>query len=257
MADDALIEALGIVMREHETRLSAMIETRSAALADRLETRSAALEARIDAKILEVKDGEPGLNQVIIAPHFIGNDDVIEKNQTAYWEAGLWQAIRKTCGSPAKDPNSWKCLVPGIAAVEGRQDWQARETVTVVRMSDGAVHEIRARMLPGILPADFVKRGIRPIADDLLFDGVTQKRARIDDADPAEPGDWEIRTLAGRRGKPGEVKKGDKGEAGAGIKAAFVEHDHGRGVPVMVLELTDGEHVAVDLPSIGGGAGAA
>jgi HK97 family phage portal protein len=90
-----------------------------------------------------------------------------------------------------------------LAGIETRQDWRRRELVFEFRLSDGSVQESRARMLPGILPADHAALGWGVITGDIIRDGEFDRVALCDDPQPGRPDHWSVREIRGRRGRAG------------------------------------------------------
>lgn len=199
---EAILTALAERLVEQEERTGAALANSLDALAAEF---SAALDARL-AELPEPRDGEPGkdgLDRVLALPRHIGPAEPFERNEIAWWRNGIWQAVRAGLGDPETDPAGWQCLVPGLAAIEAREDWTRRELVFAFRLSDGHCHETRARMLPGVLPPDYAERGVGVIAGDIVRDGDFERTALVDGPEPGNPEHWQTREIRGRRGRPG------------------------------------------------------
>lgn len=211
---EAIFGALGLALVEQEERGASALAAVGASLADQF---AETLERRLEALPVP-RDGAPGqagLDRVLTLPRYIEPGEPFERNEIAWWNCGLWQAVRAGIGDPGHDPGGWRCLVPGIASIEAREDWSKRELVIGFRMSGGELHETRARMLPGLLPPDWEEKGIGIIAGDLIRDGEFERLALIDGAEPGCVEHWHAREIRGRRGRPGD--KGETGRPGAGL----------------------------------------
>jgi len=222
--DPALLTALGEALVEQEARQRQVMAGFIADLSDDL---TAYVEGRF-AELPTVKDGDPGqagIDRVLTLPRWVGPSDAFERNDVAAFKGGIWQAVRAGLGDPDTDPSGWRCLVPGVFAIETREDWSTRELIFAFRMSDGHLNETRARMLPGLLPIGWVDEGIGVIAGDIIRDGDFEKTALKDGADPANPEDWLSRDTRGRRGRPGEIGKGDPGRPGPGLTGLTLATD--------------------------------
>lgn len=211
---EAIFAALALALVEQERDTENAIAGASAALSEyftgELDRRLAALPVPRDGA-----PGQAGLDKVLTLPRYLEPGEPFERNEIAWWNCGLWQAVRAGVGDPGHDPSGWRCLVPGVAAITSSEDWGKRELVFAFVMSGGERHETRARMLPGLLPADWQERGIGVIAGDLIRDGDFERLALIDGPDWGNPEDWAIREIRGRRGRPGEP--GPRGLPGPGL----------------------------------------
>lgn len=216
MPDTAIFEALGVALVEQERKFVTELDAAIAALVDDL---AETLDRRF-AELPVPRDGEPGkdgVDRVLALPRHIGPREPFERNEIAWHAGGLWQAVRAGAGDPDNDPAAWKCLVPGVASMAASEDWERREFVFAFRMSDGHLHETRARMLPGLLPPDYRQRGLGVICGDIIRDGDFERTALVDDPDPADPLHWQTREIRGRRGRDGKGLPGDPGPPGPGL----------------------------------------
>lgn len=222
---DPIFAALGQALADQERATDEAI----ASAVDQLAVR---FLSTLDQRFKDLptpKDGEPGqdgIDRVLVLPRYInGPDQRFERNEVAAFKGGIWQAVRAGQGDPDHDPSAWQCLVPGVAGIEAREDWAKRELIFGFRMSDGHLNETRARMLPGLLPADWEDQGIGIIAGDIVRDGDFERTALKDGADPANAQDWSIREIRGRRGRPGETAKGEQGKPGPGLTGLSLARD--------------------------------
>ena len=246
---ETLVEAMGLALAETEVRAAAALvaaETRAAAALEALQddvagalydldTRTAAaLQARF-ADMLEKLAGEiaalpppdpggpgapgppgrDGIDRQLALPRAVRSTDICEANEIAVCCGGIWQSVRVTSGGPEDDPAGWKCLVPGVADFSLREDMAARELVFAARMSDGRVHECRARQGAMQLPPDYLARGWGVLAGDTVrAEGAdVEAMALRDGALLGQAADWSETRLRGFRGQKGP--RGDPGPPGA------------------------------------------
>lgn len=207
MALDAqrIIKAVGALLAEHEA------QTQSALQVIREDTAAAI------AALPEPEPGAPGrdgVDRIAVLPRWVKAGEACPANELAWWQSGIWQAVRATSGSPADDPTGWQCLVPGVHAIETREDWARREVVIGLRMSDGTCHECRGRMPATRLPPNYEARGWGVLAGDtlLLEDGENEMIALRDGAQLDIAEHWEVYRYRGLRGQRG--KQGDQGPPG-------------------------------------------
>lgn len=215
----AILAAVAERLVEHERRGAAALDN-FGRLIDALADRFADELDRRFAELPVPSDGEPGkdgLDRVLALPRHVKAGEAFERNEIAWHAGGLWQAVRAGVGGPDDDPAAWRCLVPGVAAIEAVEDWTRREFVFAFRMSDGHRHETRARMLPGYLPPGWHEAGVGVIAGDLVRDGEFERTALVDGADPGDPTQWLCREIRGRRGRDGKSLPGDPGPPGPGL----------------------------------------
>lgn len=232
MDSEAIFSALGAALVDHERKMTAELDLALRALAD---DWSDELDRRL-GELPAPRDGEPGkdgLDRVLALPRHIGPAERYERNDIAWWRAGIWQAVRAGQGDPETDPGGWKCLVPGIAAIETREDWRKRELVFAFVLASGERHETRARMLPGFLPPDWQASGIGVLAGDIMREGDFERLALVDGADPAKASDWQAREIRGRRGRDGKGLPGERGPAGPGLVGLTFAREPGG--PLVIL----------------------
>lgn len=282
---ETVAEAIGLALAETETRAAAAIaaaETRAAAALDTLQgdivealddldTRTAAaLQARfadmLERMAAEIgalpppdpgepgapgRDGRDGIDRQLALPRAVRSGDTCEANEIAVCCGGIWQAVRVTSGGPEDDPAGWKCLVPGVTDFTVREDMAARELVFAARMSDGRVHECRARQGACQLPPDYLARGWGVLAGDTLrAEGAdVEAMALRDGALLGQAADWSetrLRGFRGQKGPPGE--RGPPGDRGPGL----VGLDLARGDAGLVLipryadPAVEAEPIAID-----------
>lgn len=248
MLDGArIIKAVGVMLAEHE----AQTESQLAAIRGETADAIAALPAP--------EPGEPGrdgTDRIMALPRWVKEGEACPVNELAWWKSGIWQSVRATSGSPADDPSGWACLVPGVHAIETKEDWTRRELVIGLRMSDGHLHECRSRMPATRLPPDYEQRGWGVLAGDtLLLEGgefemfAVKDGAQLDVAD-----DWETYRYRGPRGQkvrgdPGPP--GPPGPPGAGLIGLDIVTDPtGRGaalLPRYADKSVKAEPVVIDL----------
>ena len=205
----AIIEAVGQTLVDAESRAAERFEEFRADMLERF--------AEFIGQIPDPEPGRDGVDRVMALPRYVKPGESCELNCIAWANAGIWQSVRATSGGPSDDPSGWKCLVPGVAAIETREDWPARELVIGLRMSDGQLHECRGRMPATRLPPDFMQRGwgvlagdtLRPPGEDI------ELMALRDGAALGEASDWQETRLRGFRGQKGGA--GDRGPAGPGL----------------------------------------
>jgi hypothetical protein len=230
---------------ELETRLAELAAARGAdadfaaaerrALEDHLAAAEATTAMLVDVKLSKAiselpapRDGQDGTDRILALPRTVREDEACEHNAIVHHRFGLWQAVRATSGDPDTDPAGWKCLVPGVAGIETREDYARREMIAGFRMSDGRLHECRWRMPATYLPHDYRQRGWGVIAGDILRDGDHDHVALVDN--PAPPAgensdQWQKLQVIGRRGRPGESVKGEPGPPGPGLEGLAIVRD--------------------------------
>jgi hypothetical protein len=244
---EAVLGAVGLVLAEHGEETRALIDAQRCAVLEQLEQ----LEQRLET-LPEPAPGEPGrdgTDKIVLLPRHIGAADAFAANDIAWHNGGIWQAVRNGIGDPSRDPAGWKCLVPGISAIETREDFATRELIFGFRMSDGTLHESRSRMPAGFLPADYAARGWGVIAGDIVRDGDFDRQALRDN--PSEPADWTLREVRGRRGRDGKSMPGEPGRPGPGLIGLTLARDAQTARLVIVPTFADpavkAEPVAIDL----------
>lgn len=179
--------------------------------------------------------GRDGIDRQLALPRYVKAGETCEANVIAWANAGLWQSVRVTSGGPADDPSGWRCLVPGVASIESRMDWEAREIVFGLRMSDGTLHECRGRMPATQLPQDYLERGWRVIAGDTLRPppdlpgDEIELLALVDGAALGVPEHWRETRLRGFRGQKGpRGDAGERGPPGPGLTGLDIVQSDGR-----------------------------
>jgi hypothetical protein len=243
-----ILEAVGLVLAEQaadtERQLAQLRSDCAAALAEAIDS------------LPEPEPGTPGQDRILALPRYVREGESCEANAIAWNNGGLWQSVRVTSGSPADDPSGWKCLVPGVAAIETREDWATRELVIGLRMSDGTLHECRGRMPATQLPPDYLARGWGVLAGDTLRPPPEKPGEEIellalrDGAALGDPQAWRemrLRGFRGQKGKPGD--KGNPGPPGPGLAGLALGKANGRLaiVPRFADPNIKAEPIAVDL----------
>lgn len=246
-----ILEAVGLVLAEQaaetETRMAQLRSDCAAALAEAIDSLPAPEPGAA---------GRDGTDRILALPRYVREGESCEPNTLAWCAAGIWQSVRVTSGSPADDPSGWKCLVPGVAAIETREDWATRELVIGLRMSDGVCHECRGRMPATQLPPDYLERGWGVLAGDTLRPPPDLPGEEIellalrDGAALGDPDAWREIRLRGFRGQKG--LRGDPGERGPpGPGLAGLELGRAGGRLALVPRFADpaikAEPIAVDL----------
>lgn len=241
---------------------SAEIADALASADERTDGLLAELETRFAEALENLPEPEPGergrdgLDRVLALPRYVREGETCEANVIAWAMAGLWQSVRVTSGGPADDPSGWRCLVPGVHAIETREDWTSRELVIGLRMSDGTLHECRGRMPATQLPPDYLARGWGVLAGDTLRPPPEQPGDEIellalkDGAALGNAEDWRetrLRGFRGQKGKPGD--KGERGPPGPGLAGLGLarEGDRLALVPRYADPTIEAEPIAVDL----------
>lgn len=243
-----ILEAVGQVLAEHQADVMRRLDAQR-------EDFTRALAERIDA-LPEPAPGEPGrdgVDRILALPRYVKEGESCEANAIAWCNAGIWQAVRATSGGPIDDPSGWKCLVPGVAAIETREDWAARELVFGLRMSDGQLHECRGRMPATLLPNDYLQRGWGVLAGDTLRPVPEQPGDEVelmalrDGAALGDPAHWHERRLRGFRGQKGP--RGEAGPPGPGVTGLALARagDRLAIVPRFADPAIKAEPIAVDL----------
>ena len=173
---DTFIEALGIVLSNSEKRAAGELHQAEDRLEDRLLASISDMWSRVTAKFddRDQRAAEAQKEQVAL---------ILEK---------MADEIRKIPPPP-----------PTLVGVEAREDWTAREHVTVHRMSDGTEFETRSRMMPGVLPLDYAALGWGVIKGDMIRDGDFDRTALVDNPSIGRSDHWSVREVRGRRGRPG------------------------------------------------------
>lgn len=238
MSDGAsILEAVGIILADMESRTGA-----------RLGVIANDCTAQIEAAIAQLPEPQPGapgrdgVDRIMAAPRFVRSGEACPANELACWQNGIWQSVRATGGDPGEDPFGWRCLVPGIHGRETRQDWQTRETVSVLQLSDNTFLETRTRMAPMVLPSDYLVRSIGVLAGDTRRNeaGDMEYMALVDGADEADSESWRETRLRGFRGQKGpKGERGDRGPAGAGLVDFTLVDDPARGQLALVPRFSD------------------
>lgn len=211
-----ILEAVGQVLAEHTADVMRRLDAQRDDMLQHVAERLADLPAP--------EPGEPGrdgLDRILALPRYVKAGESCEPNAIAWANAGIWQSVRATSGGPLDDPSGWQCLVPGVAAIETREDWKTRELIFGLRMSDGQLHECRGRMPATLLPNDYLARGwgvlagdtLRPVPDQPGDD--LELLALVDGATLGEASHWHERRLRGFRGQKGA--RGDPGPPGPGL----------------------------------------
>ncbi len=249
----AILRAVGTMLAESDAEHGKAL----AAVREEVAEQLAALPAPVPGPPgRDGENGKDGLDRVLAAPASAVPGKRCPRNEIIHHGRGIWQSIRETSGDPDEDPAGWKCLVPGIAAIEFAEDMGSRRATCTIRTSDGMAHEIGWRLPAGFLPPDWQERGWGILAGDILPDGDHHYRALIDS--PGNPlaeataDNWQKVQVVGRRGKIGpQGIPGDRGEAGPGIKGlALVRNEAGTGLAI-VPEYADprinAEPIAIDL----------
>lgn len=215
----AILEAVGLVLAERaadsDHALAELKRWCEGEIAERIDALPAPLPG---APGRDGSDGRDGTDRVLALPRYVREGESCEANTIAWANAGIWQSVRVTSGGPADDPSGWRCLVPGVAAIETSEDWARRELVIGLRMSDGQLHECRGRMPATLLPPDYRARGwgvlagdtVRPVPDQPGDE--MELLALVDGADIDRPDHWRATRLRGFRGQKGP--RGDPGERG-------------------------------------------
>jgi hypothetical protein len=250
------IEGLGLILAEHEAATAARLDDMSARVADTIQSRLDDINARvadtIQSRLDAIQPGAPGRDgqdKILLLPRHVGAGEPYAANDVAWHAGGIWQAVRNGCGPPDADPAGWRCLVPGIAAIETREDFATRELCFGFRLSDGTLHECRARMPAGALPADYQARGWGVIAGDTIRDGDFEREAIRDN--PTGPADWAVREVRGRRGRDGKSVPGEPGRPGPGLVGLTLARNAQTGQLVIVPAFADpavqAQPIAVDM----------
>lgn len=178
--------------------------------------------------------GSPGLDKPIMDLYTLDLDDILSKGSLGIHNGGIWQAVRKTKGSPDKDPDGWRLVVRGVEQASVSIDVENREHVFEVHLNDGTVTKTAVPMLPGYhTPVEGVRnlKGDYYLEEDMLFfwDGE----------------EWKSMSLRGPQGDRG--RKGVKGEDAPKISRM----DIGGSLPDdldLVVKLTDGTSYSVKIP---------
>lgn len=170
--------------------------------------------------------GEAGIDRPLIAPYSITKDSRLDKGDVAVFRGGLFQATRKTQGDPDTDPESWRCLVSGIAGCHADHDPKKRMRTMTVLLSDGTVVAHEFEDLPRHVHPDEQERFV---CGDFNFSDEGEFRV----FEGREKG-WRKFSVIGPEGARG--RKGAKGDTGA----------EGRGLSDIAFEVNDaGFHFAV------------
>jgi len=171
--------------------------------------------------------GEPGRDRPVFDIYDIEPGDKLAKNDIGRFSGSLWQAVRKTKGSPKEDPSGWRNILDGIEDITQAFDAEARQHVVTVHRSSGETHDVKVKGLPTV----FTEEPKTPIEGDILIQGKALS-VFIDE----EWREYNIQGQTGDKGDPG--KRGPKGLAGVGIKdIEFLTKD---GHVVVWLTMTDG-----------------
>lgn len=243
-----IIKAVGVMLAEHE----AQTETQLATIREETAQAIAALPAP------EPGDpGRDGVDRIMALPRWVKEGEACPANEIAWWQSGIWQSVRATSGNPADDPSGWQCLVPGVHAIDTSEDWTRRELVIGLRMSDGHLHECRARMPATRLPPDFEARGWGVLAGDTLLmeGGETERLALVDGAQMDVAEHWEeyrYRGVRGQRGKQGDPGgPGKEGPPGPGVIGLDIVADPTGSAAALLPKYADksvkAEPVVIDL----------
>lgn len=247
----AILEAVGQVLADS----AAATEARLAAMREDFEGRLAAMFDNLPEPI-PGDPGRDGLDRILALPRYVRAGETCEANAIAWANSGIWQSVRVTSGGPVDDPSGWKCLVPGVASIESREDWTTRELVIGLRMSDGTLHECRGRMPATQLPTDYLERGWQVLAGDTLrpppdLPGEEMELlALVDGAALGNPDDWRATRLRGFRGQKGlRGDPGERGPPGPGLAGLDLIQAGGRLAlqPRFADPAVKGEAIAVDL----------
>ena len=179
-------------------------------------------------------DGRDGVDRVAILPRRARPGVSIEQNELVLWNGGLFQAVRRSSDDPSQDPQSFQCVIAGIADVRIAENLEARAIDVTVLDSTG--HEYKAQFATG--PRFFAEtppHGSKMLAGDSFLRGNWHYVASKDGADPDVLDDrWRRFNIRGTRG--------DQGECGVGIAKIEQEADD-----VLVITLTNGEKSYVNL----------
>jgi hypothetical protein len=248
--DPLMAKAIGELLAEHEADMLERLTAIRSEFGDLL------------AELPQPEPGEPGrkgrdgIDRVLAAPATVGPEQACEHNTIAHHRKGIWQAIRDTTGDPTTDPAGWKCLVPGVAAIETEQSLQARSITARFITSDGASHEVSWKMPATYLPHDWQQQGMGIIAGDILREGDNDFVALTDSPgnplDEKTAGNWSKVQVIGRRGRQGDKgNKGDEGPPGPGLAGMTLVRDPAGGslaiLPAYADKRVKPEPIAIDL----------
>lgn len=194
--------------------------------------------------------GAAGLDAPLVDVIYTPALDGCERGALVRHAGGIFQAIRKTTGTPDDDPNGYRPLVNGIESIRQSEDWQHRERVTEARLSDG--HTIRTVSdIPGGQAFSGFVESVKYLAGDWFLDDAVLFRALVDGAGEPEkcPEDWqrvELRGPRGRKGQQGEPgQPGEPGKPGVGIQDVYVSENG-----TLVTEFSNGRTKEIELPLI-------
>lgn len=158
------------------------------------------LKGEAGEKGLQGSDGLDGLDSPIAEARLACAG--LEKNDLAYYAGGLFQATKKTIGTPEDDAGAYRLVVNGVDKAEFNVDPIERKAAFVIRKTDGDQQEIFVDM-----PAGYVadpKVVSRLFKGDYTFEGT---KIKIWDGEA-----WQEHQQRGPTGR--------EGKTGAGIKGA-------------------------------------
>ena len=178
------------------------------------------------------EDGKDGIDRPVYDLYAITAGDKLAKGSLGFYKGAVYQANRKTKGSPAEDANGWTEILTGVEKAVASYNKENRTIDITTHLTSGDTHTSNLPDLPRFQKE--IVEGEKHINGDFTVNG-KMLEIYID-------GEWHSEDLTGPEGAQGaEGSRGSKGRAGKdGVGIKSMEMLTSDNSMVAVVEMTDG-----------------